>query len=256
MTDSKVLIYDYKTLIQLNDALDYCGDSLLKLLKEVDNYLQSCLRAFEEQRDFLKEQLEIAERELQEAEQALSEAENDYSSCLSSQHEEEDEDGNTYTTPSCSGEQSRVESARRYSDVCREKHDECKRKLDAAERIISDCKYEIEQYKFSGGILRSNGGEATLEYLAKTHTDEAQAKMNKIHEKIEQYLGRPLQQTQPNESLPPTKAEQFKKATEKVQAMQKSESSDVADANVSMLCPGCHRPMPICICARMRERIR
>jgi DNA repair exonuclease SbcCD ATPase subunit len=254
MTDSKVLIYDYKTLIQLNDALDYCGDSLLKLLKEVDNYLQSCLRAFEEQRNILNEQLEIAERELQEAERVLSEAENDYSACLDSQREHEDEDGHTYISPSCNCERSRVESARQHRDTCKEKRDECKRKLDAAERIISDCKYEIEQYKFSGGILRPNGGETTLEYLAKYHTDEAQAKMNKILEKVEKYLGRPLQQTEPNESLPPTKAEQFKKATEKVQAIQKSESSNVADANVSMLCSGCHRPMPICICAR--ERIR
>jgi hypothetical protein len=256
MTDSKVIILDYHTLIQLNDALDYCGDSLLKLLREVDDYLQSCLRAFEEQRDMLKERLEIAERELQEAEEALSEAECDYSSCLDSQREYKDEDGDTYISPSCDCERSRVESARQHRDVCKEKRDECQRKLDAAECIISDCRHEIEEYKFSGGILRPNGGEVTLEYLAKYHTDEARAKMNKILEIVEKYLGRPLQQTEPNESLPPTQAEQFKKATEKVQAMQKDESSHIADANVSMLCPGCRRPLPICICARMRERVR
>ncbi|MDR2824652.1 MAG: hypothetical protein LBB41_05575, partial [Prevotellaceae bacterium] len=132
MTDSKVIIHDYHTLIQLNDALDYCGDSLLKLLQEVDNYLQSCLRAFEEQLNFLKERLEIAERELQEAEAELSEAESNYSSCLSSQHEEEDEDGNTRITPSCRGEESRVESARRHRDICKEKRDEWKRKVETA----------------------------------------------------------------------------------------------------------------------------
>jgi hypothetical protein len=256
MTDNKVLIYDYKTLIQLNDALHYCGDSLLKLLQEIDSYLQSCLCTFEEQRDFLKEQLEIAERELQEAEQALSEAENTYSACLASQREYEDEDGGTYISPSCDCERSCVESARHHRNVCREKRDEWQRKLDAAERIVSDCRYEVEQYKFSGDILRPNGGEAMLKYLAKTHTDKAQTKMNKILEQVEKYLDRSLQQTAPNESLPPTQAEQFKKATEKVQKMQKDESSRIADANVSMLCPGCRRPIPICICARIRERIR
>lgn len=242
MADSKVIIHDYRTLIQLNDALDYCGDSLLKLLKEVDNYLQKCMRAFEEQRDILKEQLAIAEQQLQEAEQA-------YSNCIASQSEYTDEDGNTHISPSCSSERSTVELARRHKEAC-------KRNLEKAESIFSDCKYEIEQYKFYDILIRPNGGEKTLEYLAKHHTDEAQAKLNKILEIVEKYLGRPLQQTQPNESLPSNKASQFRKATERVQAEQKSESSDIVDANVSMVCKGCHRPLPICICSRTREKVR
>lgn len=256
MTDGKVIILDYHTLIQLNDALDYCGDSLLKILKEVDNYLQSCIRAFEEQRDILKEQLEIAEQQLQEAERAFQEAENVYSDCIASQREYTDKDGNTHISPSCASESSQMESARRHKEECYEKREECKRKLEKAESILSECRYEIEMYKFCDILVRPNGGEKTLGYLAKFHTDEAQAKLNKILEIVEKYLGRPLQQTLPNESLSPTKEQQFKKATEKVQAIQKSESSDIADANVSMLCQVCHRPMPICICARMKERVR
>jgi hypothetical protein len=239
MTDSKVLIYDYKTLIQLNDAMDYCGDSLLKLLKTVDEYLQSCLRAFEEQRDNLKRQLDREAEELREAENALSD-------CTSSQ--EWDEEDKCYR-PSCSSERSNVESAKEHYYDCKEKHDK-------ACGIVSDCKHEIEEYKFSGGILRPSGGEKTLEYLAKTHTDEAQAKMNKILELVEKYLGRPLQETEANESLPPTQAQQFKEATEKVQAKQKSESSNIANANVSMVCNDCKRPIPICICAKQREKVR
>jgi len=252
MNDSKVLINDYHTLIQLNDALDYCGDSLLKLLQEVDDYLQNCIRAFEEQRDILKEKLEIAEQELQKAIEELQKAENSLSHCLNSQREYKDKDGHTYISPSCSSERSSAESARRRKEECQRKRNECKEKYDKACNIISACKYEIEQYHSSYPA----GGKEMLKYLAKTHTDEAQAKMNKILEKVEKYLGRPLQETEPNESLPPTQAEQFRKATAQVQEKQKNESANVASANVSMICPVCKMPIPVCRCARTRERVR
>ncbi len=241
MSYSKVIIHDYHSLIQLNDAIDYCGDSLLKLLKEVDLYLQNCIGAFEEQRNMLKEHLLIAEKQLQDAE-------SEYSNCIASQREYTDEDGSTHISPSCSSEKSKVESARQ--NVA-----ECRRKLEKAETILSDCKYEINEYKFYSPIV-PNGGEKTLEFVAKYHTDEAQSKLNKILEIVEKYLGRPLLQTLPNETLSPTKEQQFEKATEKVKAKQRSESSNIADANVSMVCNRCHRPMPICVCSRTRDRIR
>ena len=151
MTDSKVLIYDYHSLIHLNDAMDYCGDSLLKLLDEVDEYLQSMLQTFENQRDYLKQLLEEAEQKLREAEEALS-------SCLSSQ--KWDEKDRCYR-PSCNNEKHHAEAARRHRD-------ECQRKYETAERVVSDCRYEIEQYKKLGGILTPSGGEKMLQYMQKS----------------------------------------------------------------------------------------
>ncbi|MDR0540984.1 MAG: hypothetical protein LBH19_02100 [Dysgonamonadaceae bacterium] len=256
MTDSKVIIKDASSLLRLRDALDFCGDSLLKLLREVDNYLQAILQQFERQRDCFKEQLEQAEQALQEAEQALQEAENDYSDCLASQREYEDEDGHTYVSPSCSSERSCVESARRHKDECQAARDECKRKLDAAERIVSDCKHEIDEYKFRGGILRPNGAEYTLEYIADGHTEEAIRKMDEIVEVIEEYLGRRLAETNPNDGLTSTQAQKFQAASEKVKAKQKSEaeSNKIADANAEGICPNCKQPIANCQCARSENQ--
>ncbi len=242
MTDSKVHISDYTSLIRLNDALDYCGDSLLKLLQEVDAYLQTMLQVFENQWNYFKQQLEQAEQKLREAEQNLA-------NCESSQ--EWDEEDQCYR-PSCSAERSSVESAKnRYYD--------CKEKYDKACSIVSDCKHEIDEYKFAGGFFRPAGGEKTLEYMAKEHTDEAMRKMDEIlNIVVKEYLGRSLAETNPNESLPSEKAQNFKDASEKVKDKQKAEASSnkIADANVAMVCSGCKRPIPICICANIREKIR
>lgn len=238
--DGKVLIHDYKELVHLKDAMDYCGDSFIKILSEVDGYLKSCMRAFEGQRDVLKEQLDRAGEELSAAENALS-------SCESSQ--EWDEEDECYH-PSCNAEKRHVESARRHRD-------ECQRKYDEACRIVSDCAGQIERYKEPGGFFTPPGGEKTLEYLARQHTKDGIGKMDAILDVVvKEYLGRTIQETPVAESLPTDKTEQFKKASEAVKEKQKEESAILADANVSMICPGCKRPYPICVCARNRERTR
>lgn len=238
--DRKVHIRDYNDLIHLRDAMDYCGDSMLKLLDEVDAYLRSCMQAFEGQRDALKMQLDRTQEELSRAEQALS-------SCESSQRW--DEEDKCYR-PSCNSERSHAESARRHRD-------ECERKYNEACRIVSDCAYQIEQYKKSGGFLTPPGGEKTLKYLAEGHTKDGIGKMNAILDiVVKEYLGRSIQETTQAEAPTGEKAQQFKEASDRVKEKQKAESSSnkIAGADVSMICPGCKRPIPICICARNRER--
>ena len=240
MSDSEIIIYDHTSLIQLNEAIDYCGDSLLKLLKEVDEYLQSVMRSLEKQKDYLKEQSDRAEVKLRTAESALSQ-------CEGSQRW--DEEGRCYR-PSCNAEKNGVESARKH-------YYDCKKKYDNAYSIVSECKYQIEQYKQPVSILSPGGAEKTLEYLAKNHTDEANRKLNAVIADVEDYLDISHKETGEYESLPSIKVKQLKAASEKVKDKQKSTSSfhRIADANVSMVCPGCKKPTPICICARMRQRI-
>ena len=236
----RVYIRDYKDLIHLRDVMDYCGDSFLKVLDEVDAYLRSCMQAFERQRDMLKMQLDRAQEEMNMAKQALS-------SCESSQRW--DEEDKCYR-PSCRSEKSHVESACRHRD-------ECERKYNEACRIVSDCSYQIDQYKKWGGLLSPPGGEKTLEYLAKGHTTEGVGKMNAILDiVVKRYLGRQIEATSETEAPTGEKAQQFKEASGRVKEKQKAESSSnkIAGADVSMICPGCKRPIPICICARNRER--
>ena len=237
---NKVLIFDYKSLVRLKDALGVCGDSLLNLLHEVDNYLQRMLRQFEEQRDCLKERLEEAKDRLQKAEEA-------YSNCLNSQREVEDEDGHTYITPSCDWQRGSVETARKLVD-------ECQRKVDAAERIISDCKYELEKYKQRYAVLGPNGGEYLIEYLADRRTNEAINKLEEILEVVvKEYLGRAvIEETNPSESMPSDKAQKFQKAVEKVKSKQKAEAerNNIAEPDVALVCQYCKRPKAICRCGR------
>ena len=235
MSYTKVIIHDYHSIIQLNDAIDYCGDTLLKLLKEVDIYFKNCIKVLEEQRDILKQQLLIAEKQLQDEE-------SEYSNCIESQREYTDDDG-CICQSSCNSEQSKVESARQY--VASVKENQKKQSLYCLIAIM-------KQQSINLILLAPPGGEK-LQNFTKYHTDEAQLKLNKILEVVEKYLGRPLRQTIPNESLPSAKVQQFVKATEKVKAKQQSESANVVDANVSMVCNRCHVNSNLCVRQNKRQ---
>jgi chromosome segregation ATPase len=242
MSDINIHILDHKSLIRLNDAIDYCGDSLLNLLPKVDNYFKNQIDAFEQQRDFLKEELDKAEEALKVAERSLSDCEN------SKRWDDEDK----CYRPSCDGEREWVNSAKEYRTDCKDKYDK-------ACRIVSDCKYAYEQeYKHVGGMLTPHGAEKTLEILAKGHTDEANEVLNNIIADVESYLEIPHEELHENEGMTFEKQQKFHEASEQIKNMQQSDSNyhNVVDATVETICAGCHRPIPICACPRTRERIR
>ncbi len=265
MTDSTVYIRDHTSLIELNNTLEYSADSMLKILESVNGYLEGVLKA-------LEEQLKALEERLKAAEEALSVAESAYSSCLASQRwVDEDEDGNGgYYTPSCSSEESDVES-------CRQERDRCQEEYDKGKRIYDECEYEIRQYREPGGMVTPPpGGEKTLEYLAKDHTDAATKKMRDILEVVERYLKANMSihgesfstvissesvatSDNPNASLTPEqKTERFKSGIAAVIRKQNESnygSRQLADANRVIKCPRCHRPLVACICdVNTRER--
>ena len=223
MSDIKIHILDHKSLIRLNDAIDYCGDSLLKLLPKVDNYFKANIQAFEQQRDLLQKQLDKAEDALRETERNAKS-----SDCNS------------------------VKSAKKYRDICKEK-------VEKANKIISDCKSAYEsEYKHVGGIITPHGAEKTLECLAKTHTDEATRKLDDIITDVEAYLDIPREEISEEEGVPHDQQQKFNEASERIKDMQRSDSHshNVADATVETCCAGCKRPIPICTCPRTRDRGR
>ena len=267
MSEPSAHIRDHQSLIELNNTLEYSADSILKILEQVDAYLKGVIEA-------LKQQMKVLEEELRAAEKALEEAEKAHNSCLASQRwveEYEDEDGNThggYYTPSCNSEASEVER-------CREERDRCQEKYEKAKRICDDCEYEIEQYKYPGGIfyIPPPGGEKTMEDLAKEHTDKATSKMRDILAVVEKYLRYNMSTKASCFSTTPTdidvangssktlspeeKKERFNNAIQKVIERQQNEnygSRQIADANRVIRCPRCGRPPIACICNNTRER--
>lgn len=136
MSEQGAHILDHQTLYELKSRLDYSGDTMLKVLEGVDNYLEGVKEVLKGQVDILREQWEDAQRELSEAEDALS-------ACEASQTwDEEDQEYH----PSCNWERSAVERARDYEYKCREKY-------ERGERILSEVEYEITKYKEPGGVI-------------------------------------------------------------------------------------------------------
>jgi hypothetical protein len=255
MDSTKVYVQSLATLVQLKDCLYYFGDSTKKFISEVNDYLDKCLSEFRIQQDQLENEFRIAEEEKNAADLALMAAENAYSACLSSQTTVTDKNGDSHTIPSCISEQMEQETARAKADECRVKYEECKNKLEAAKQIMYETEQEINFYKF-GSVQEDNvvlsqnyGGEKTLEKLANKHTELALAKMDKITETLEKYLGKTSREVQPDNRLVSSQQQVFTSAVKKVKDIQKAESTEVAAADAAMVCETCGRPTPICVCA-------
>lgn len=56
--------------------------------------------------------------------------------------------------------------------------DEWEKKVEDAERIKSDCEYEIERYNEMGGFIRPPGGKGVLYRLVHDHSDTASSKLD------------------------------------------------------------------------------
>lgn len=252
MSSSDIRIYDYYSLVQLNESIDYCADSLQKIIRSVNGYLESIVNGMESQLSAIKDEVDSAKERLDNAEDNLAECE---------RNQEWDEEEKEYR-PSCSCEQSCLAAARRD-------YEEVSRKYEDAQRIVSSVKYEIDEYHKPRGVIMPGGAESTLKYLAEEHSASSTKKMDAIIEVIEEYLGarasisgRVLSQQEVRKKAEDIhmnnaqKAEEFMMASEKIRKRQKEESSshNISDADTIVICPGCHRPIPICRCARTRER--
>ena len=258
MSEPSAHIRDHQSLIELNNTLEYSADSILKILEQVDGYLKGVIEVLKNQTKELEEELRAAEEKLSEAEQALSD-------CEASQEWDDEEEE---YRPSCNYEAGRVRLTREIRDKCQER-------VNQAQKIQKDCEYEIEQYKYTGGVMGvpPPGGEKTMEDLAKEHTDKATSKMRDILAVVEKYLRYNMSTKASCFSTTPTdidvtngssktlspeeKKERFNSAIKKVIERQQSEnygSRQIADANRVIRCPRCGRPPIACICNNTRER--
>ena len=261
--EPSIVIRDHKSLEELQEAQRFASDSILKVVAHVSDFLDSLMASMQEQKRVLEEQVAEARERLEQAESA-------YSSCLSSQSY--DEEDHCYR-PSCDSEAA-------YVDSCKEEYDELKERDDQAERVLSECDSELSKYRDPGGPLHPPGGEELMKYLAQDHTDKANEKMDKIRKCVLDYLSvqcsissarlqRNAEQAQLYEDgvkQQEEKAEEEEKQAKKDKAkafhtatvsMQKEMSRmGYRDANAVAICPGCKRPVNVCICQHIMERSR
>lgn len=253
MEHDDVFVRDPSSLVELNNTMEYVADSLLKIEESVDSYLEGVKTVLEEQRNAIKEKLD-------EAEEELSEAESDLSSCEASQTR--DEDGNY--TPSCSSEERAVERARREVEKWQRKYDE-------ACRIVADVNHEVDNYRFTGGILNPPGGKCFIKYLAGEHTDKATESLRNCIDIVNEYQEAPANNGEgvtgdimenPNKTdddrplSDEEKEQRFGEISGNVIGQQAHDSRDLADANRVMKCPGCGRPMALCVCGNLRKDMK
>ncbi len=259
MSDTKVTIYDHTSIQRLNETLDYFGDSTLKLLETVSDYLENCLTEFDEQKNVISEQLKSAEEEFQSAEEALTSARNAFNTCSNMRIMNLGKDGNS-SQSDCSSEESAVESANLKAQECAAKVKMLEANLQKADSIIYDYNNAVQNYQRvassrdeNGRINSGNsGGEKTLEILANDHTQGAREKLYSIIEFAEKYLGQTNVRKEASQIVSTSEELEVIRASRSVLQLQQHESAieNVADANVSMGCDGCGLPVPICTCAR------
>ena len=259
MDDTKVNILDYTSLQRLNEALDYFGDSSLKLLESVSKYFENCHSEFEEQKKAIEEQLNEAKEELIKAEEDLNSARNSYNTCKSLQLMDSGSDRNAGGTD-CKSEETDVDKADQQVQECENKVKIKESNLQIAESIIYNYNLEIEKYKWDSSSSGQNGktsssgcgGEKTLEIVANNHTQLARKKLDKMIEISEKYLGISHNTSMAVNNISSNEEIDLTLASREIKNEQKYESrrENVADANVSFGCLGCGLPVPICTCSR------
>lgn len=245
-------IRNHISIIELQNALLSGADSCLKLIDSVNQYLNDVQETLQMQLDQLQRALETAECELEEAEAALS-------SCEASQ--KWDDEDNCYR-PSCSSESRAVERARK-------EYERCKDRYDCGRDIKDQCDKTIEDYHFTGSILRSCGGEELLRRLAVDHTANANKKLNEILKVIDEYLAIrvaiSLDNNEENsDSYPRNEKDQplsnedkerrWRDFGKRIDLQRYDGVSGIKKPNINYICGKCGRPSAACIC-KPDERI-
>ena len=242
MEDSSIRITDHNMLYELNNQLEYASDRLSKLSCSVDSFFRGTLEELEKQLRLLEEALDKAKEELEKAERAAD-------SCHRIQ---EGEPG-----WSCDNEERRLSRAI-------DEFNRCESNLREGTKLLVDIRTYIKAYNSPFNFLTwSGGGKELIDHLAGEHSDKALETLRKIISLAERYIdvsiargsgsGYALQQN--STSLYATddhrSVERIREDVEKEQR-KFDDYYNVCDANRVIVCPDCHRPIPVCICGNKK----
>lgn len=244
MAENGTYIRDIQSLEQLNNMIEYSGEAMANIEENVSGYINGV-------RDVLEKQLEVLQERLEQAEERLQAAEEDLSACEASQ--EYDEDSNEYQ-PSCRCEEAAVAAARKEVENCR-------RNYEAGERILSECKNEIDDYNEPGGMLTPPGGHCLIKNMREYQAPKASEQLRELISKLQDISNTDVSGGQDNsydnwkpskEDKPLTQNKRLEIFQKNVQQIKEEQvSSRLKDANRAMHCPICLRPIPLCICRNL-----
>ena len=244
MSNSKACVLDHSKLGELNNALEYAGDSVLKIQNAIAEYLRGVIEVMEQQ-------LEVIQRKFEEAKDALSVAQEELDDCLASQ-EYDPETGDVY--PSCSCERSQV----RHAEA------ECKKweeRYEIAKEVVSQCKAYKSDWEYQDIFVC--GGDCHLDRLGHQRTDDATSKLRKIIEVLEKYLrisispngNTTTEDVKVLDKYDVTKIIRDSDYKERKEQIHELNRHDAVAANRVAKCPRCGRALSICICGNSRKNI-
>lgn len=272
MSNSKIYILDHKLLGELNNALEYAADSVLKVQRAVISYLSGVIEVMEHELEVVahkyeeaKERLEAAQRRLANVQAALESARLNASGCM------DGADG-FVSTAACAAygavnataagaagtlvaaATADCERVQRNCDKWRERHEKAK-------DIASQCKTYKSDWEYRDAF--SFGGDYHLEILGKEHTDEATKKLRKILGVVEKYLDFPISlhtskiKTDGNVLDKDDKRTIIRNSENRVinEQIKEMNRHNSVGANRVAKCGQCGRPLSICICRNIRNKI-
>lgn len=259
---------DIDALYSLKGAINRVSEDLIDIGKSIDAYLHDTTEHQRKTIAYFQEKLNIAQREVDKAQDDLCKAECAYNNCLRSQQEKKDEDGRTYYVPSCSLQGARVNLCKKAVQQAEKVRDVWKQKVEAAERIKSDCDREIDKYNDLGGYTHPPGGKGILIYLANDHSNTASSKLEDTINAVKDiqsfsfetgessYTPTPdvmyeMQNTEYIEDVHDSKREKFEEGKRRVEELMNEKYGDTTQPNIYEICPFCKKFKYLnCICGR------
>lgn len=201
---------DVNLLKQLSDKIKHSSEAMTNIEQDVSNYLFDV-------RENLKRQLDSIQIKLEEAEERLRQAENTLTSCQASQICNEFGE----LTPSCTFEESAVETARSAEM-------EWRRKYEQGKQIYGECQQDIDDYY--------SGGRALIRNMNEQQTKASQILFDCV-ERLQDILSTDV-------------AINSEPQTSNVSKVQSQPPANKEGEKVihSTRCPKCGRPLPLCIC--------
>lgn len=282
MSDSRACVLDHNSLVELNNAIEYAADSVLKVRDAVDGYLCGVIEVMEHQLEYVAERFEEAKQQLAAAKERLAAAERALQSAQESMRSSMDGADDASSTIAgmahgaasaavVAGASAMVAAAK--ADCARAQHnyDKWEKNYETAKKIVSQCKgYKsdwehddivvIERFdsRYGGG---SHGGGRHLGLLGNQYTDEATKKLRKILEVIDKYLNTFISPNVRRNSEDVKVLDKYdkKKIIENSEFKVRQEQIDELNrhnavaANRVAKCDRCGRPLSICVCGNTRK---
>lgn len=265
MSNSKACILDHNSLGELSNAFEYSADSVLKIQKAVEGYLNGVIEVMERQLEVIAQKHEEAKERLASAREAMESAREHLKGSMS--------DVDSFASAVASVAYGAVSAtalgatgvlvaaAKADCEMAQRNCDKWEKNYETAKEVVSECKTYKSDWEHRDAF--SFGGDFYLEMLGRQHTDHATEKLRKILGLVEKYSDVSIsshenQRINHVEALDKyEKREIIRDSETKVSREQIDEMNYHGATNATRVvkCNQCKRPLSICICRSTRSNI-